>query len=66
MAEGLLASAFSTDGVVEAVEYRDLLERWAVGVQWHAEALIFAAGRHTLRRNVAQNINPASSGHKFR
>lgn len=34
--EGLKASAWSSDGIVEAVE--DLTEgRWALGVQWHPE-----------------------------
>jgi putative glutamine amidotransferase len=44
LADGLVASARSTDGVVEAVEYRDLSEAWIVGVQWHAEAMRDAAG----------------------
>jgi putative glutamine amidotransferase len=36
LGEGLQASAWSTDGLVEAVE--DLREgRWALGVQWHPE-----------------------------
>jgi putative glutamine amidotransferase len=39
LADGLLVSARASDGVVEAVEYRDLSERWLVGVQWHAEAM---------------------------
>lgn len=39
LADGLVVSARSTDGVVEAAEYRDLSERWLVGVQWHAEAM---------------------------
>jgi putative glutamine amidotransferase len=43
LADGLVVSARSTDGVVEAVEYRDLSERWLVGVQWHAEAMRDAA-----------------------
>jgi putative glutamine amidotransferase len=34
--EGLQASAWSSDGLVEAVEdTRD--RRWALGVQWHPE-----------------------------
>jgi putative glutamine amidotransferase len=68
LAEDLVAVAHACDGVVEAVEYRDLSERWLVGVQWHAESMrdtespehrnlfkahIAAAERHALRRVVA-------------
>ena len=67
LAEGLVVSARSSDGVAEAVEARDLSERWLVGVQWHAEAMraahpiqgnlfeahVSAAERHALRRAAA-------------
>ena len=68
LAEPLAAVAHASDGVVEAVESRDLSKRWLVGVQWHAEAMrdsegnehrnlfaahIAAAERHALRRAVA-------------
>lgn len=67
LADGLSVSARSSDGVIEAVEYRDLSERWIVGVQWHAEAMretapeqrslfaahVAAAERHALRRVAA-------------
>ncbi len=67
LADGLVVSARSSDGVVEAVEYRDLSERWILGVQWHAEAMreaapgqraffeahVAAAERHALRRAAA-------------
>jgi putative glutamine amidotransferase len=57
----------ASDGVVEAVETRDLSQRWLVGVQWHAEAMreagpehrnlfeahVSAAERHALRRAAA-------------
>ncbi len=39
LADGLVVSARASDGVVEAVESRNLSERWLVGVQWHAEAM---------------------------
>jgi putative glutamine amidotransferase len=39
LAEGLVVSARSADGVVEAIEGTDLPNRWLVGVQWHAEAM---------------------------
>ena len=67
LADGLVVSATSSDGIVEAVEYRDLSERWLLGVQWHAEAMrdagaehrsffeahVNAAERHALRRAAA-------------
>ena len=67
LAEGLVATGFSSDGVVEAVEAGDLSERWLLGVQWHAEAMrgagpqqeslfeahVSAAERHALRRAAA-------------
>jgi putative glutamine amidotransferase len=68
LAEPLAAVAHASDGVIEAVESRDLSRRWLVGVQWHAEAMrdsegtehrnlfaahVAAAERHALRRVVA-------------
>ncbi len=69
LAGPLQAVARSSDGVIEAVEYRDLSERWILGVQWHAEAMrdpeeecphrnlfrahVEAAERHALRRAAA-------------
>jgi len=67
LASGLVTVAHSPDGVAEAVEYRDLSERWILGVQWHAEAMrgsspehrklfsahVEAAERHALRRAAA-------------
>lgn len=67
LADGLVVSARSTDGIVEAVEYGDLSERWVLGVQWHAEAMreagpeqralfgahVAASERHALRRAAA-------------
>ena len=67
LADSLVVSARSNDGVVEAVESRDFPERWLVGVQWHAEAMrdagpeqrrlfeahVRAAERHAHRRAAA-------------
>ena len=67
LADGLVVSATAADGVVEAVEYRDLSECWILGVQWHAEAMretapehrsffeahVHAAERHATRRVAA-------------
>jgi putative glutamine amidotransferase len=68
LADDLVAVAHASDGVIEAVESRDLSERWLIGVQWHAEAMrdlegpahrnlfkahVAAAERHALRRAAA-------------
>ena len=68
LGDGLRVVAHASDGVIEAVEYRDLSERWLVGVQWHAEAMrdtpgpehrnlfeahVAAAERYALRRAAA-------------
>lgn len=63
----LIVSACSSDGIVEAVESRDLSDQWIVAVQWHAEAMretgeeqrsffeahVAEAERHALRRAAA-------------
>jgi len=36
VADGLVPVAWSSDGLVEAVERRDM---WMVGLQWHPESL---------------------------
>ena len=67
LASGLVAVAYSPDGVIEAVESDDLSKRWLIGVQWHAEAMrdagpehrrlfeahVGAAERHALRHAAA-------------
>jgi putative glutamine amidotransferase len=67
LAEPLVAVAYASDGVIEAVESPDLSDHWLLGVQWHAEAmrdvgsehrnlfgaLVTAAERYALRRAVA-------------
>jgi putative glutamine amidotransferase len=67
LAEELVATGRSSDGVIEAVEAADLSERWLLGVQWHAEAMrgagpqqeslfeahVSAAERHAVREAAA-------------
>ena len=67
LAGALIASARSSDGVVEAVESRDFSNSWLVGVQWHPEKMrdatpehrglfeahVCAAKRHALSRTAA-------------
>lgn len=65
LGEGLQATAWSTDGLVEAIE--DLREgRWAVGVQWHPEmswekdelsGAIFNAFVKASTRHASDNAN---------
>jgi putative glutamine amidotransferase len=67
LADALAVSARSPDGVIEAVESRDISERWLMGVQWHPEGMrdaspehrnlfeahVCAAERHVLQRAAA-------------
>ncbi|MGF1471380.1 MAG: gamma-glutamyl-gamma-aminobutyrate hydrolase family protein [Rubrobacteraceae bacterium] len=46
LAGDLVVTARSSDDIIEAVEYRDLSERWILGVQWHAEAMRDAGREH--------------------
>jgi len=39
VADSLVVTARSSDGVIEAVEYHDFSDQWLVGVQWHAEMM---------------------------
>lgn len=54
LAGDLTVVARASDGVIEAVESRDLSEHWLVGVQWHAEAMRDAEGAE--RRNPHRNL----------
>jgi putative glutamine amidotransferase len=67
VADGLVVTARSSDGVIEAVEYHNLSEQWLLGIQWHAEMMrevgtehnslfeahVCAAERSALRRAAA-------------
>ncbi|CAN5654330.1 gamma-glutamyl-gamma-aminobutyrate hydrolase family protein [soil metagenome] len=46
LAKDFIVSASSSDGIVEAIEYRDLSEHWILAVQWHAEAMRQAGSEH--------------------
>jgi putative glutamine amidotransferase len=63
LAKGLVVSAVSPDGVIEAVEFRDFSERWLVGVQWHAEAMRAAGPEH---RNLFEAHVCAAERHALR
>lgn len=67
LADSLVVTGRSSDGVIEAVEAGDFTERWLLGVQWHAEAMrgegvqqsslfeahVTASEHHALRRAAA-------------
>ena len=63
LAEGLVVTGRSSDGVVEAVESRDLSERWLLGVQWHAEAM---RDSHPRQENLFQAHVAAAERHGLR
>jgi putative glutamine amidotransferase len=63
LAKGLIVCGVSPDGVIEAVEFRDLSERWLVGVQWHAEAMRTAGPEH---RNLFEAHVRAAERHALR
>jgi putative glutamine amidotransferase len=63
LAEGLVVTGLSSDGVVEAVEARDLSERWLLGVQWHAEAM---RGAGPQQENLFEAHVSAAEGHAVR
>lgn len=55
LAGDLLAVGHASDGIIEAIEYRDLSEHWLVGVQWHAEAMRDMQSTEE-RRNPHRNL----------
>ena len=57
--EGLSASAWSSDGLVEAVE-ETLEGRWALGVQWHPE---MGWERDKLSKNIFESFLHAAGSH---
>ncbi len=60
LAKDFIVSASSSDGIVEAIEYRDLSEHWILGVQWHAEAMRQAGSEH---RNLFEAHAAAAERH---
>jgi putative glutamine amidotransferase len=67
LADILTVTARSADGVIEAIESRDVSDHWLVGVQWHPEGMcdsgtghrnlfeahVCAAGRYAVRKAAA-------------
>jgi putative glutamine amidotransferase len=63
LAEGLVVTGRSSDGVIEAVEAADLSERWLLGVQWHAEAM---RGAGPQQESLFEAHVSAAEGHALR
>jgi putative glutamine amidotransferase len=63
LAEGLVVTGRSLDGVIEAVEAEDLSERWLLGVQWHAEAM---RGSGPQQESLFEAHVSAAEGHALR
>ena len=67
LAQPLAAVARSSaDGVIEAVESRDLSERWILGVQWHAEAMRDLSEVGPEHRNLFEAHVEAAERHALR
>ena len=52
IAEGLTVSAFSADGVVEAIEYKDANKPFLLAVQWHPERMQIPASNLAFSQNI--------------
>jgi putative glutamine amidotransferase len=63
LAEGLVVTGRSSDGVIEAVESEDLTEQWLLGVQWHAEAM---RGADPQQGSLFEAHVSAAEGHALR
>jgi putative glutamine amidotransferase len=63
LADGLVVTGRSTDGVIEAVEAEDLSARWLLGVQWHAEAM---RGAGPQQESLFEAHVSAAEGHALR
>jgi len=52
IADGLKVSAFSEDGVVEAIEYKDANKPFLLAVQWHPERMQIPASNLAFSQNI--------------
>jgi putative glutamine amidotransferase len=50
LGKGLVASAFASDGIIEAIESKDY--KFLVGVQWHAEYLNSSLDNNLFKRLI--------------
>jgi len=52
IAEGLTVSAFSEDGVVEAIEYKEANKPFLLAVQWHPERMQIPSSNLAFSQNI--------------
>ncbi len=52
IAEGLTVSAFSEDGVVEAIEYKEANKPFLLAVQWHPERIQIPSSNLAFSQNI--------------
>jgi putative glutamine amidotransferase len=52
IADGLKVSAFSEDGVVEAIEYKDANKSFLLAVQWHPERMQIPSSNLAFSQNI--------------
>lgn len=52
IAEGLTISAFSEDGVVEAIEYKEANKPFLLAVQWHPERMQIPSSNLAFSQNI--------------
>jgi len=52
IADGLKVSAFSEDGVVEAIEYKDANKPFLLAVQWHPERIQIPSSNLAFSQNI--------------
>ena len=52
IADELNVSAFSEDGVVEAIEYKDANKPFLLAVQWHPERMQIPASNLAFSQNI--------------
>ena len=52
IAEGLTVSAFSEDGVVEAIEYKEANKPFLLAVQWHPERMQITSSNLAFSQNI--------------
>jgi putative glutamine amidotransferase len=52
IADGLKVSAFSEDGVVEAIEYKDAKKPFLLAVQWHPERMQIPSSNLAFSQNI--------------
>ncbi|MGL5099612.1 MAG: gamma-glutamyl-gamma-aminobutyrate hydrolase family protein [Fusobacteriaceae bacterium] len=53
LGEGLVSSAFSEDGIIEAYQYSEIENNYIMGIQWHPEAMV---NKHQEFKKIFENF----------